>query len=193
MKTLKMMLAGTLAFALVACSSSTPETTPEPTDSTEPTDSPEPPAVIENTEPTYSDGLYEGYIGTVMPTAWFEFTVTDAMLTDTYKDTTAAEGYDLLVTGIRLKNTFGQSIPMYWSDLQAQWFDPADDAFALPAAVYVGDTLEDEEFMLGINQTHEAKWVFEVPEGNNDYSISFWEYYESGDYGDMFFVYFTVK
>ena len=193
MKTTKLLLAGLLAAAMIGCSSKpeekTPETTPEPTQ--EATPSPEPTQAA--TDPVWTDGLCEGYLGTVMPTAWFEFTVTDAKLCKEYAGYTAPEGYDILVTDVTLRNTYGQTVPMYNSDFQAQWFDDADDAYALPFYVVIeGQEIEDE-YALGINETAKAIYACEVPEGNKDFSLSFQEYYASGDYGDLFFVYFTIK
>ena len=153
------------------------------------------PAPVTPSEPTYTDGVYEGYIGTVMPTAWFDFTVTGARLVKEYDGHTAPEGYDILVTDVTLKNTFGHTVPMFYNDFQAQWFDPADDAYAFPFVMkYSGETIEaDGEYDLGINETSDAVFAFEVPEGNKDFSISMQEYYEDESYGDLFFVYFTVK
>ncbi|MCR5372064.1 MAG: hypothetical protein K6E41_01185 [Solobacterium sp.] len=195
MKTTKLFLAGLLTAAMIGCSSKpepapepTQETTPEPTQETTP--APSQPAA---TEPTWTDGLAEGYLGTVMPTAWFEFTVTNAKLVKEFEGHAAPEGYDILVTDVTLKNTYGQTIPMYNSDFQAQWFDDADDAYALPFFVRIEGQEIEEEYGLGINEKASAVYAFEVPEGNRDFSLSFQEYYANGDYGDLFFVYFTIK
>ncbi|MBR2991015.1 MAG: hypothetical protein IKF51_06090 [Solobacterium sp.] len=196
MKTWKALLAGILTVTMFGCSSKPaeePAETPEESAETAPEETPA--VTPAASEPTYTDGLYEGYLGTVMPTAWFDFTVTNAKLAKEYEGHEAPDGYDILIVDMDLKNTFGHSVPMFYNDFQAQWFDDADDAYAFPFSMkFGGETIdEDGEYALGINENAKAVYAFEVPAGNKDFSISMQEYYEDESYGDLFFVYFTVK
>ena len=66
-----------------------------------------------------------------MHTMFFDFTVTGAYLAEEYEGYQPAEGNQLLVADITVKNTFEQSIEMYDTDFQVQW-DDGDDAYAYP-------------------------------------------------------------
>lgn len=140
------------------------------------------------------DGFAEGRMGDRMCTSWFDFTVNSAYVTDKYKTLTASEGNELLVVDISVHNTFSESVPMFDTDFQAQWNDDADDAYAWPVenAEELSNDVLPTEYMVAVNATTTGLLVFEVPEGNDDFSISFLEYYEDGSEGDTFFVYFTA-
>lgn len=145
----------------------------------------------------YDDGtkLYEGKIGSKMQTAWFDFTVNSAYYTeDAIGGYTPSDGNVLVVVNITVKNTFQETIPMFDTDFQLQWGDDADDAYAFPVATnekILSDQLP-EEYDLKVKETQTGVLVFEAPAGNEDFSLSFLEYYEDNTEGNLFFVYFTA-
>ena len=154
---------------------------------------------VEVTE--YSDGSkeYEGKIGSTLKTAWFNFTVKDAyVVTDEIGGMAPSDGNVFVVVEMDIKNTFTQSIDMYTYDFQLQWNDDSDDAFSFPVE---DDGLMDEQFpseyTLKVNETRHGFYIFEAPEGNEDFSISFLEYFDDGSdegvQGDLFWVFFTAK
>ncbi|MBO4608709.1 MAG: DUF4352 domain-containing protein [Lachnospiraceae bacterium] len=145
----------------------------------------------------YDDGtkLYEGKIGSKMQTAWFDFTVNSAYYTeDAIGGYTPSDGNVLVVVNITVKNTFQETIPMFDTDFQLQWGDDVDDAYAFPVATnekILSDQLP-EEYDLKVKETQTGVLVFEAPAGNEDFSLSFLEYYEDNTEGNLFFVYFTA-
>lgn len=146
---------------------------------------------------TFSDGTkcYEGKIGSKMKTAWFDFTVNSAYYTeDAIGGYTPSDGNILVVVDITVKNTFEESIPMFDTDFQLQWGDDADDAYSFPVLTnekLLNDQLP-EQYDLKVKEETTGTLIFEAPEGNEDFSLSFLEYYEDDTEGNLFFVYFTA-
>lgn len=142
-----------------------------------------------------SDGFASGYIGDEMHTSWFAFTVNSAYVTTKYEGYTPAAGNELLVVELTVHNTFNESVPMFYDDFQAQWNDDADDAYAWPVedAESIDSDMFPDEYKLAISQSRTGLLLYEVPAGNDDFSISFQEYFEDDSVGDMFFVYFTAE
>ncbi len=143
------------------------------------------------------DGYGEGGMGDTMHTYFFDYTVNSAYLCDSFEGYTAAqEGYQLLVADVTVKNTFQESIPMFDTDFQIQWSSDADDAYDVPITYYM-DALSDQqlpsEYDLGVDEERSGLLVFEVPEGETDFSISYLELFDDESEGDVFFVYFTAE
>ena len=146
-------------------------------------------------EYTYSDGTeyYEGRIGTIMKTEWFNFAVKNAYCTESLSGYKPAKGNVLVVVEIYLKNTFNETIPMFDTDFQLQWGDDSDDAYSFPISSNI--ILKDQlpiEYNLKKGEEKTGTLIFEVPKGNEDFSLSFLEYYEDNSEGNLFFVYFTA-
>ena len=144
-----------------------------------------------------SDGYAEGRMGDTMHTCFFDYTVNSAYLCDEYEGYTAVQdGFCLLVADVTVKNTFQETIPMFDSDFQVQWGDDDPDAFDFPITYY-GDAVSENqlptEYDLAIDETQSGLLVYEVPEGEKDFSISYLEAFEDGSEGDVFFVYFTAE
>lgn len=138
---------------------------------------------------------FVGRTGSNMRTQWFDFTVNDA-----YQTTEAIGGYTpsagnvLVVVDMTLKNTFTESVPMSDWDFQLQWGDDSDDAFAFPVETNeaILDNQFESEFTMKINQEVNGCYIFEAPEGYDDFSVSFLEYYEDDTEGNLYFVYFSA-
>lgn len=76
----------------------------------------------------------EGRLNDTMHTMFFDFTVTGAYLAKEYEGYQPAEGNQLLVADITVKNTFRESIEMYDTDFQAQWGEDEDpEAYSTPS------------------------------------------------------------
>lgn len=145
------------------------------------------------------DGFAEGKLGDTMRTYFFDYTVNSAYLCDEYEGYTAADGYDLLVADVTVKNTGSSDVEMYDTDFQIQWGDDADDAFDFSLTFYTedGEPLSSEMlpgiYTLASKESRTGLLVFEIPEGYNDYSISYMEYFNDDSTGDTFFVYFDAE
>ena len=99
----------------------------------------------------------------------------------------------LLVAEITVKNISTYSMPMVDYDFQAQWGDYDDeDAYAFPISEPIIDNQMPAEYEIPIDGSVTWSAVFEVPSGNQDFSISFLEYFSNNTEGDVFFVYFTA-
>ena len=137
---------------------------------------------------------YEGRLESKMKTAWFDFSVDDAYCTvDAIGGYTPSAGNELVVIEIDVKNTFSESIPMSNYDFQLQWGD-GDQDYAWPVEVSE-DIIDDQlpaEYELGVKDSVHGYLVYEAPEGEKDFSISFVEYYEDNSEGNGFWVYFTA-
>lgn len=143
------------------------------------------------------DGYAEGRMGDTMHTCFFDYTVNSAYLCDEYEGYAPADGNELLVADITVKNTSTSTIPMWDSDFQAQWNDyENEDAYSYPVTA-VGDAISDEqlpgEYELGINEERTGLLVYEVPAGERDFSISTMEFFDDETVGDTFFVYFSAS
>ena len=142
------------------------------------------------------DGYAEGRMGDTMHTYFFDYTVDSAYLCGSYEGyVPAQEGYCLLVAEVTVENTFQESLPMYDTDFQVQWGE-ADDAYDVPITYYA-DAVSDQqlpmEYELAVDESRTGLLVFEVPEGEKDFSISYLEFFDDGTEGDVFFVYFTAE
>ena len=155
-------------------------------------------SIAAESRPGYPDenGNAEGRLGDTMHTYFFDYTVNSAYLCDEYEGYTPAEGNEILVADVTIKNTVTSSIPMYDTDFQIQWNDEADDAFGFPITLELDDVLNDQmlpgEYELAISKTVNGLLVYEVPAGNKDFSISYLEMFDDDSTGDVFFVYFSA-
>ncbi len=145
------------------------------------------------------DGYAEGGIGDTMHTYFFDYTVNSAYTCASYENYKPAEGLQLVVAEITVKNTFTESIEMYDQDFQIQWSDNSDDAFGWPITMQlasgetIGQNMLPDVYELGIRESRTGILVYEVPTGEKDFSISYMTYFDDDTEGDVFFVYFTAK
>ena len=142
---------------------------------------------------------YEGGLGDEMSTYFFDFTVHSVSFTKTYGDVTLGEDI-FLVANVTVKNTADGTISMFETDFQAQWGDEAEDAYRYPITWEYEDGLLDEmrqfpsEYQLGPGESRTGELVYIVPEGAEEYSISYEEIFTNTEgetvEGDVFFVFF---
>lgn len=156
----------------------------------------EPEAEEEPEEFESSGGYAEGRFGDTMKTYFFDYTVNSAYLCEEYNGYQPADGNCILVAEVTVKNTFNESIEMYDTDFQIQWNSDGADDYDYPITAYA-DPVSDEQFEgtygLGINEEATGLLVYEVPTGENDFSISYLELFDDDSEGDVYFVYFTAK
>jgi hypothetical protein len=142
-----------------------------------------------------SYGNAEGHILSTMHTYFFDFTISDAYLCGQYGDYTPEEGKELVAAQITVHNTSSLEIPMYDTDFQIQWGDPGEDAYEFPltfqgiSCTALGEDVLPEEYLLASGQSQTGTLVFEVPQGKENFSISYLEEFDDNTTGDVFFVY----
>ena len=143
----------------------------------------------------------EGGIGDTLSNMFFDYTVVEAASPAEYEGHTAAAGSRLIVCGVKVKNTFGDTLPMYDSDFQLQWGaiggDDNDYAFSLDA---FSDAMMPLEYELADGEEATYDLVFEVPADVTDFSLVYLEEYYTGSgsssesaTGEFFSVNFTVE
>ena len=131
-------------------------------------------------------GYYDGRIGDTLHTNWFDFCVNSVSAEFEYGGYTAENGYFLIIANITVKNTFGELLPMSRDDFQVQW-GGGDNDFGYG----IEESEMPVEYTLRRGQSVTQDVVYEIPVYNDgEYSISYLEYYENGEYGDVFFIYF---
>lgn len=141
---------------------------------------------------TAEDGYAIGYLGDVMRTVFFDFSVNDAYVCDSLDTYLPAEGNQLLVAEISIKNTSTYSMPMVDYDFQIQWGD-GDEDYAVPISDSIVENQMPAEYEIPIDDSVTYTVVFEVPVDMKDFSIAFLEYFTDNTEGDVFFVYFTAE
>ena len=145
------------------------------------------------------DGYGEGGMGETMHTYFFDYTVNRAYLCDTFEGYgPSQEGYVLLAADVTVKNTHTESIVMYDTDFRIQW--GAEDIYDAPITYYTNSASDEQlpmEYELAAGETRTGLLVFEVPDDQKDFSISYLELFENGteegEEGDLFSVFFTVE
>ena len=146
-----------------------------------------------NLEDEVSDSSYVwGQVGETMSTYWFDFNVTSATLYSEYDGNTPTDGYQFLELKIWLKNTFNESVPMFWSDFDVEWDDP--DSYELPVFMTVdGKELTEDEYSLRRAESADNVLVYEVAEGYDEFFVFFDEDFADGSVGDVFAIYLTPE
>lgn len=132
-----------------------------------------------------------GEIGDTMSNYFFDFTVQSAALADSYADYVPQQGNRLLTVEITIENTFGEEIPMWDDDFMVAW-GSGDEDYALPLDAQDDGQLP-EEYKLADDESRTGLLVFEVPEDQNEFSLSYMEYFDNETEGDIYFVDFTVE
>lgn len=147
------------------------------------------------------DGYAEGRIGDTMHTYFFDYTVNSAYVCDGFEGYVPADGNELLVAEVTVKNTGRASVEMYDTDFQVQWNGDSEEDFGYPitfdgtetGAPTVSDSQLPAIYTLGVNEEETGLLVYEVPAGNQDFSISYLEEFDDESSGDVFFVFFSAK
>ena len=145
-------------------------------------------------------GKKDGF-GATMKTYFFDYTVNSAYVCGEFEGYQPAEGNQLLVADVTIKNTFDEEIEMYDTDFQAQWGGSGDEDFSVPitwdGSEEGADTLTDGQFpaiyTLAKGESKTGLLIFEVPEGKTELSISYMEAFDDNSTGDTFFVNFTAE
>lgn len=151
------------------------------------------------------DGYAEGRIGDTMHTYFFDYTINSAYLCDNYEGyspTFSSNADALIVAEVTVKNTHNKSIEMYDSDFQIQWDE--ENAFEYPITLNfkseyfkngeaIAKNMLPDIYELAVNESRTGVIVFEVPSGQNDFSISYKEYFDNDTTGDTFAVFFSVE
>lgn len=149
------------------------------------------------------DGLGQGKVGDTFGTYFFDFKVNSAYVADTYEGYTPADGNQVLVANVTVKNTTKDGIAMYDTDFWLEWEPQSEDNFAWPVTTNpdTGEEIETVsanqlpfEYALAAGEERTGDLVFELPAGTSIDTTSFWylemfdDGTEEGTTGDYFAV-----
>ncbi|MCR2048533.1 DUF4352 domain-containing protein [Acetatifactor muris] len=137
------------------------------------------------------DGIAEGSLGDTMHNCFFDFTVKSAYLCKDFDEYTTDEGYLFLVAEITVKNTFGETLPMFDTDFVVEWDDSADYPCYFEDGIG-GDVLP-AEYELAKDESKSGLLLFAVPEDKKDFTFSYMEVFEDNTTGNTFNVSFTAE
>lgn len=132
---------------------------------------------------------YSGRVGDHMRNVFFEYTVNSVEYPDSYGDITPADGNQLILADVTVRNVFSQTLPMSIYDFQIQWGD-GDQDFDYQAEGLTGDNLMPDQYQLLRGASESYKLLYEVPADATEFSISYLEVWDDNTEGDVFFVYF---
>ncbi|MCR5449423.1 MAG: DUF4352 domain-containing protein [Solobacterium sp.] len=158
----------------------------------QPTETPD--AAVEPAVPV--EGIAEGVIGQTMRTAFFDFQVNSAKMTDTCQGYVPPDGYAILNVNITVHNTLDQELNMYDTDFQITWGE-GEDEWDIPLTYAVstlsGDDLLKTAYKLHKNESITGDIVYQVPADSDYYIFSYLEQFSDDTEGDLFAVYFGLE
>lgn len=132
---------------------------------------------------------YSGRVGDHMRNVFFEYTINSVEYPDSYGDITPADGNQLILADVTVRNVFSQTLPMSIYDFQIQWGE-GDEDFGYQAEGLTGDNLMPDQYQLLRGASESYKLLYEVPADATEFSISYLEVWDDNTEGDVFFVYF---
>lgn len=141
----------------------------------------------------------EGLLGDTMHTYFFDYTVNSAYTCDSYESYTPAEGCQLLVASLTVKNTGSEEIEMYDTDFTVLWDDSSDDAYSapvtrnLPGGQTLGQDMFPATYTLKAKESLSGVLVYEVPANYQSFSIAYFTVFGDDTTGDLFYVDFTAE
>lgn len=144
------------------------------------------------------EGYAEGKLGDTMHTEFFDFTVNSAYTCASYEEYTPADGNQMIIVELTVRNTFSENIPMTGTDFQIQWSDDAEDVLGYPITLTLesGKTIGQDMFPfryeLAKKESRTGILAYEVPVGETEFSISYQTVFDNESIGNLFFVFFKA-
>lgn len=140
-----------------------------------------------------SDGVAEGKIGDKFKTEFFEFDIAEAKFYTKNDNPEIKDDKKIVDVTINIKNIFGKDLPMFNNDFQIQWHNlgEKDQDFGFGILLPENKDVMPDEYTLPKNKTVKYHIIFEVPLEATEFSISYKEYFEEMEEGDVFFAYFN--
>lgn len=141
------------------------------------------------------NGQADGVVGTTFRTYFFDYSVDSVAFPSEYEGYVASEGMQLLDVVITIKNTFGDTLPMFNSDFQIQWHDlgNGEDDFDYGIEMDDSSTVMPYSYSLANGDTCNYHIIYEVPAEAKEFSVSFMEFFADNTEGDVFFTRFSKK
>lgn len=140
---------------------------------------------------TAIDGLAQGQTGDVMRNVFFDFKVNSWRTSESYEDLKAAKDMKLIVVNVNVINPTGYPLSMFDSDFQIVYGSGEDD-WEVPLTYYDSTNFRngmlESEYTVAVNKKVSGDLVFSVPVEAELLYLVYEEYYENGEYGDLYVV-----
>jgi len=137
-------------------------------------------------------GVAKGRPGDELTNIFFAFSVDKVELAAEYEDNKPDRGYAYLIADLTVTNATDKPITMWADDFLLQWGD-GDNDYGYPEEKFT-ETQMEAEFRLNVGQSVTKSVLYEVPvpEGENEYNISYVEFYDDKVEGNTFYVIFNL-
>lgn len=132
-----------------------------------------------------------GILGDTLINTFFAYSIDGAAVADAFGAVTAAEGRELLVVDVTVRNTDEWPVPMYDTDFQLQWGGEGPEDFAYPLAEKSGQL--PAAYTLAVGEEVSGKLVYEIPAGSREFTISYRESFDDGTTGSLFRACFAIR
>lgn len=138
------------------------------------------------------NGYAEGQIGTTFRTVFFDYSVDSVKFPSEYEDYTPDEDMQLVDIVVTIKNTFGDTLPMFNSDFWIEWNKLENVQYNYDYGIEMdgSSTVMPSEFSLADKDTCNYHIIFEVPAKATSFCVSFEECFNNGSTGDVFTTFF---
>lgn len=140
---------------------------------------------------TAIDGLAQGQTGDVMRNVFFDFKVNSWRTSESYEDLKAAKDMKLIVVNVNVINPTGYPLSMFDSDFQIVYGSGEDD-WEVPLTYYDSTNFRngmlESEYTVAVNKKVSGDLVFSVPVEAELLYLVYEEYFENGEYGDLYVV-----
>lgn len=149
----------------------------------------------------HEDNYNRGELGDLMHTYFFDYQVNNATLSAVFHGAATKRNESFLIVDVTVCNTTDYDIEMYDTDFQVQWGTEGEEDFRVPITydTEAGTDLPiitNEQFpstyTLSAGEERKGYLVYEVPDGYQNFSISYQGYFRNNTYGDTYYVLFTA-
>jgi hypothetical protein len=192
---LSILLISLVLLLAAGCGGGVAANPPEAEEPPEPEEEPRPAVVgaITLEDGRKVDGFAYGGIGDEMRSVFFSFQVDKAELMEEFEGKKADPRLAYLVAEVTVKNVMDKPVTMWADDFIAQWGDGNND-YGYPIERFYISQME-EEYSLAPDESVSCVLVYEVslPEAENEYGISYLEYYADDVEGKLFMVNFKLS
>lgn len=144
-----------------------------------------------NSSTSSASKYYTDQLGTALKTYFFDYTVESVESAREYDGYTAEGGNKLVLITTKVKNTFGEELPMFDTDFQIQW-GAGDEDYAWNLDSF-NDEMMPYSISLPASTTAEYFLVYEVPESITDFTFVYLEEFDDDSTGEFYEIAFTVK
>ncbi len=193
------------SIMIAGCSSSTVSTTPSVTSSNHPDPVYSLLGTVDSATVSVEDGETQayGYAGETMHTAFFDYSINDAGLYESYESYEAGDDKYILVVNVTISNPYDYEVTMFDTDFVAIWYEndgytmpDDDDNIQYPVTAdegAVSGKMLESEYTIAAGKSVTGELVYYVARDYYYFSLAYMEEYNDGTTGNTFFLDFEVE